>query len=85
VKSDVQKLVGDALRPFYRRKVISKDEYTDINRTISRMFYEQIGEAQALDADRKTQLQAVAGEEVNKAVEALQRSKDKSSSDDQRP
>ncbi|KAN0072858.1 hypothetical protein V8E54_008972 [Elaphomyces granulatus] len=85
VKSDVQKLVGDALRPFYRRKVVSKDEYTDINRTISRMLYELIGEAQALDADRKTQLQAVAGEEVNKAVEALQRSKDKSSSDDQRP
>ena len=85
VKSDVQRLVGNALRPFYRRKVVSKDEYTDINRTVSRMFYEQIGEAEALDADRKTQLQVVADEEVKKAVEALQRGKDKSSSHDQRP
>ncbi|KAL1965734.1 hypothetical protein VTN77DRAFT_5234 [Rasamsonia byssochlamydoides] len=73
VKTDVQKLVGAELKPFYRRKEISKDQYTDINRTISRKLYERVGEVETLEADKLAELKEVASEEVKKAVEALQR------------
>jgi hypothetical protein len=83
VKSDVQKLVGTALKPFYLRNIVSKEEYTDINRSISRMLYERVGKAEALRADAKAKLQEVASEEVTKAVEALPRWRDKASDDKQ--
>ncbi|KAJ9296511.1 hypothetical protein DTO271G3_5209 [Paecilomyces variotii] len=77
VKSDIQKLVGGALKPFYRRKVVSKDEYTDINRTISRMLYDRVGDVQSLDHDAKVKWEAIANHEVKKAIEALKQGKEK--------
>ena len=70
-KADVQKLVATALKPHYNEQTISKDEYTNINREISRMLYDKIGDSGALDGDGKAVWEKVAGEEVNKAVNAL--------------
>lgn len=75
VKTDVQKLVGAELKPFYRRKEVSKEEYTEINRTISRKLYERVGEVETLEGEKLAQLKEVAKEEVRKAVEALQEKK----------
>jgi hypothetical protein len=71
VKTDVQKLVGAELKPFYRRKEVSKDEYTDINRAISRMLYERVGGVDALKGETLSKLTEVAREEVKKAVANL--------------
>ncbi|KAL4892296.1 hypothetical protein BDV59DRAFT_55643 [Aspergillus ambiguus] len=71
VKSDIQKLVGSSLKPYYRSKTITKDEYTDINRTISRKLYDQVGEVQGLGTDARSELERTAKEEVEKAVGGL--------------
>ncbi|PYH45628.1 putative PHD and RING finger domain protein [Aspergillus saccharolyticus JOP 1030-1] len=76
VKSAIQKLVGSELKPFYRSKLVSKDEYTDINRTISRMLYERVGDVEVLEADARVSLEGAAKDEVGKAVDALRQRKD---------
>ena len=70
-KADVQKLVSAALKPHYHEQKISKDEYTTINRDVSRMLYDKIGDFEALDLEGRARWEKVAGEEVNKAVIAL--------------
>ena len=67
----MQKLVSAALKPHYTSQAISKDEYTVINRDISRMLYDQVGDFDSLSIDDKVRWERVAGEEVNKAVVAL--------------
>ncbi|RAL04197.1 putative PHD and RING finger domain protein [Aspergillus ibericus CBS 121593] len=76
VKSDVQRLVGTALKPYYRSRIISKDEYTDINRNISRMLYERVAGVETLEAGARATLEGVAKEEVEKAVDALKQRKE---------
>lgn len=70
-KADVQKLVSAALKPHYHEQKISKDEFTSINRDVSRMLYEKIGNFEALDLEGKAKWEKVAGDEVNKAVTQL--------------
>lgn len=70
-KSDVQKLVSAALKPHYNDSTISKDEYTNINRDISRMLYDKIGNFDALLGEDKAYWEKVAGDEVSKAVSSL--------------
>ncbi|KAK2789260.1 hypothetical protein FQN52_006352 [Onygenales sp. PD_12] len=70
-KSDLQKMVSSALKPHYRKHLVSKDEYTDINRRISRMLYEKVGPIGTLDAEAKAKWSAIASEEVNKAIAKL--------------
>ncbi|KAL2851602.1 ribosomal L37ae protein family-domain-containing protein [Aspergillus pseudoustus] len=84
VKSDIQKFVGTALKPYYRSKVISKDEYTDINRNISRKLYDRALGLESLEPSTKARLESTAREEVQKAIDALKQSKGKitGSSDD---
>ncbi|EEH04212.1 PHD and RING finger domain-containing protein c [Histoplasma capsulatum G186AR] len=76
VKSDLQKMVSAALKPHYRSRGVSKDEYTDINRRISRFLYDKVGTTVALDVESKTKWQAVAKEEVNRAIARLKESRD---------
>ncbi|KAK2748174.1 hypothetical protein FQN57_001299 [Myotisia sp. PD_48] len=71
VKSDLQKLVSTVLKPFYRRKEVSKEQYTDINRRISRLLYDQVDSTGALDSETKSKLAVIASNEVNKAVTIL--------------
>ena len=42
-KSSLQKIVSAALRPYYHSNKIDKDQYTEINRKVSRMLYEMVG------------------------------------------
>ncbi|KAL4916591.1 ribosomal L37ae protein family-domain-containing protein [Aspergillus aurantiobrunneus] len=84
VKSDIQKLVGTALKPYYRSKVVSREEYTDINRSISRKLYERALGLESLEPTIKARLEATAKEEVQNAIDALKHGKGKvsGSSDD---
>lgn len=76
VKSDIQKLVGKALKPYYRRDHVSKDEYTDINRNVSRMLYERAGDAETLEVAAKARLATAAKDEVKKAITSLKKQKE---------
>jgi len=60
------------LKPFYRQRTITKDQYTDINRSISRMLYEQIDVTDTMQTNTLAQLKEVASREVHKAIDTLQ-------------
>lgn len=70
-KSDVQKMVSAALKPYYKKNTISKDQYTDINRNISRMIYERIGDTGTVNGEAKENWERLASDEVARAVESL--------------
>jgi hypothetical protein len=66
-------MVKLALGTRYRNKDITKDQYTEINRDVSRKLYEQVGDATALaDQAERERLQETANHEVQKAITALQ-------------
>ena len=73
-KSDVQKLVSAALKPHYTDQKISKDQYTAINKNISRMLYDKIGDFEILDDTDRSRWEKVAGDEVQKALGAMKAS-----------
>ena len=70
-KADLQKMVKTALKPHYHSNTVSKDQYTDINRNISRMLYDKVGETGNLDGEARGMYEKLASEEVAKAVESL--------------
>jgi histone H3/H4 len=70
-KTEIQALVVSALQPHYQTQKINKDEYTDINRDVSRRLYEQIGTEDGLT--ERERWQKVAIEEVQRAVKALRK------------
>jgi hypothetical protein len=71
-KEEVQRMVKLALGSRYRDKEITKDQYTDINRDVSRKLYELVGDASHLaDHDEREKWQKVAEDEVKKAIAAL--------------
>lgn len=64
-------MVSAALKPWYQNQDISKDEYTQINRDISRMLYDKVGDIATLDTEAKIRWKKVADEEVSRAVDTL--------------
>lgn len=72
VKTTLQKLVSSELKPYYRRKNISKDEYTNINRTISRSLYELVGEGE-LQEGHLRDLKDSARKAVKEAVSMIRK------------
>ena len=65
-------MVKLALGSRYRDKEITKEQYTDINRDVSRKLYELVGDASALaDHAEREKWQEVADDEVKKAITAL--------------
>jgi hypothetical protein len=67
-------MVTAALKPLYLKKEVTKAEYTDINRDISRLLYEKVGEAGAdalADHDTREKWQRMAIDEVNSAIKVL--------------
>lgn len=71
-KEEIQRMVKLALRPRYLEKIINKDQYTDINRDISRRMYDLVGDASALaDQSARERWQGLAADEVQKAITAL--------------
>ncbi|MCJ1286986.1 PHD and RING finger domain-containing protein 1 [Xylographa opegraphella] len=70
-KSEIQKLVKDALRLPYKNNELTKDQYTDINRHVSRMLYDKVGERSHLDGEAAETLRSLASDEVTKAIRSL--------------
>ncbi|KAF3036836.1 hypothetical protein E8E12_007315 [Didymella heteroderae] len=73
-KAEFQRMVTAVLKPLYLKKEVTKEEYTDINRDVSRLLYEKVGDAGAAAlADRETRekWQRMAGDEVDNAIKAL--------------
>jgi hypothetical protein len=50
VKSHIQQLVSQALKPHYRAGRINRDEFTDINKTICRRLYDVVERGQEVDS-----------------------------------
>ncbi|EEP80036.1 predicted protein [Uncinocarpus reesii 1704] len=76
VKSDLQKIVRAALKPHYRKHLVSKDEYTEINKRISRMLYDLAVSKESgdpMDTESKARWAHIANNEVVKAVQAIQK------------
>lgn len=72
-KAEIQKMVSAALKPMYRKALVNKEQYTEINRDVSRMLYEQVGDASRLaEANEREEWARVAVDEVENAVKALQ-------------
>ncbi|KAJ5785377.1 uncharacterized protein N7503_010589 [Penicillium pulvis] len=71
VKSAIQKMVGNSLKPHYRAKMVTKEQYTEINRTISRKLYERIGSVESLNLQSRLDLEQVAKREVQRTVDTL--------------
>lgn len=68
-KEEIQRMVKLALGTRYRDKEITKDQYTDINRDVSRKMYDLVGDASALaDQSERERWQNVAHGEVHKAI-----------------
>lgn len=81
-KRELQLMVTAVLKPLYLKKEVSKDEYTDINRDISRLLYDKVAEAgtDALASQGiRDKWQKIASNEVDSAVKALAASRSASS------
>ena len=70
-KESVQKLVKEALREPYTNNQVNKDQYTDINRAVSRLLYEKVGENGIAENEGNQTWQQMANQEVQKAIAAL--------------
>lgn len=71
-KEEVQRMVKAALGSRYRDKQISKDQYTIINRDVSRKLYDLVGDAASLaDQAEREKFQGIADEEVGNAVSGI--------------
>lgn len=65
-------MVKLALGPRYRDKEISKEQYTGINRDVSRKMYDLVGDAAALtDQAERERWQGIAEDEVKTAISVL--------------
>ncbi|KAK5007077.1 hypothetical protein LTR28_005716 [Elasticomyces elasticus] len=72
-KAEIQDMVKSVLGPCYQRKEVTKDQYTDINRDVSRKLYEMIGTARALeDRVERDMWGRIAAEEVQRAIAGLE-------------
>lgn len=70
-KTDLQKMVSTALKPHYASNAVSKDQYTDINRNVSRMLYDLVGETDTVADEAREGWEKVANDEVAKAVQSI--------------
>lgn len=68
-KSEIQRMVTAVLKPRYRNQELTKDEYTDINRDVSRLLYDKVGDAAGLtEASTRERWQKLAEDEVETAI-----------------
>ena len=70
-KTDLQRMVSTALTPHYQSNTVSKDQYTDINRNVSRFLYEKVGDAGSVNGETRKTWERLASDEVAKAVQSL--------------
>lgn len=70
-------MVKLALKPRYQNNELDKDQYTDINRDVSRKMYDLVGDATHLvNEQERARWQGVAEEQVKQAIAALNVSND---------
>ncbi|WEW61175.1 hypothetical protein PRK78_006665 [Emydomyces testavorans] len=84
IKSDLQKIVRAALKPHYRQHLVSKEEYTEINKRISRMLYDLAGSKESgdlMNAESKARWACFANSEVTKAVQKIRELKSSDASE----
>jgi len=77
VKTDIKKIVGSYLKPHYRADTISKEQYTEINKTICRKLYERMGSIESFDLPSRLSAEQVAKREVQSTMDSLLTSKGK--------
>ena len=70
-KETLQRFVKNALKPPYHANQITKEQFTDINRKVSHMLYDRVGEDGEVNEANEESLQRTASEEVSKALQAL--------------
>ncbi|KAG7007830.1 hypothetical protein G7Y79_00008g024680 [Physcia stellaris] len=71
-KSDLSSMVAAALKPYYKSNAVNKDQYTNINRDVSHMLYDTVGDQERINDDNRGKWEKVATDEVAKAVKTLQ-------------
>lgn len=71
VKSAIQKMVGTYLKPHYRARAVSKEQYTEINKTICRKLYERVGPIESFDLQSRLNIEQVAKREVQSSLDSL--------------
>lgn len=71
-KEKINGIVLAALKPHWRAKKLTVDQYSNINRDVSRKLYDSIQDASALDDEaRKKTWEKVAAQEVDRAISDL--------------
>ena len=70
-KEKLQRLVKNALKGPYHSNQINKEQYADINRAVSHILYDKVGDEGELNDENEETLTSTAKEEVAKALEAL--------------
>jgi len=70
-KEGISKIVKAALAPHWKAAEISKEQYADINRDVSRKLYEIVGDHDTSDDKEKSNWEKVAVSEVETAVKSL--------------
>ena len=73
-KEEIKELVSAKLKPLYRRKEISSEQYTNINRDVSRQLYERYERSalrKGLEVDEWKNFENIATLEVEDAINAL--------------
>jgi hypothetical protein len=68
VKNIVVDMVRKELRPFLRSKEISEGDFENINRTVSRGLYSEIGETTVSEEELRSAWQSIAKDRVDHAV-----------------
>jgi hypothetical protein len=72
-KAELQRMVTAVLKPVYLKKEVTKEQYTEINRDVSRLLYEKVGEAGSdalTDHETREKWQKMASAEVQIAIES---------------
>ena len=65
-------MVAAALKPYYKSNAVNKDQYTHINRDVSHMLYDTVGDQERINDNNREKWEKVAVDEVAKAVKVLQ-------------
>ena len=71
-KEEVQKLVRGVLESQWTKQFINRDQFTEVNRDVSRKLYEMVGNGDDLTQPEKRQMWVdVAAKEVRNALQVL--------------
>jgi hypothetical protein len=70
-KEGINKIVKSALAPHWKSAEITKEQYADINRDVSRKLYEIVADRDLSDEREKSAWEKIATKEVATAVRSL--------------